>query len=231
VAGYTKADYDAQYSIGAEGEWGRPGGTTEIRVHYQRAAAEGFLHPRWDALVPHLGLTASDILVVAGCGFGWSVDYIETLLPGINVVGVDISDYVNAEKDTSDEAEIDEYIIAAGETPDSERGARVKAKFHTPGPKATVVVLQEDMKNNQSRNRVRQALGNVTPTHIITEDMVQEFTDVEIAEWVTELNKLTTTEKIHIISGEGIRTAENINTITGHRTLLVGGGQVEKDLP
>ena len=229
MAGYTKEEYDAQYSIRSEREWGHPSTRAEVRIGYQRAAMVDYINPRWDLLVSYLGLLSTDVVVLAGAGFGWAIDHIETLLPGIKVVGVDISDYIDSQKDTDDATEIDEYIVAGGLDPSTGRGGQIKAKYHTPGPKATVVVLKEDMKTNQSRNRVRQALGNNTPTYVITEDMIQQFTDSEIADWVTELDKLTTTAKIHIITNEMDRTVEDINALTGHRVLLVGA-VIDKDV-
>jgi hypothetical protein len=232
VAGFTKADFDNQYDIGAEGEWGHPGGTTEIRVHYQRKVLQDRVAGMWSALIPVIPLVASDIVVIAGAAFGWSADYVAGALPGINIVGVDISDYVEASKDADDTSEIEEYIAIAGVPSGDIRAQRVRAKYTSPGVnKATQVVLNEDMKTNQSRNKVRQALGNNTPTHVITEDMIQVFTDPEIADWVFELNKLTTTEKIHIISGEGDRTAEEINALTGHRVIVATSAGVLKDVP
>ena len=149
----------------------------------------------------------------------------------MNIVGVEISDYIASEKDTDDTTEIDEYITNGGLDPASGQGLLIHNKWCTPGvPRATQIVLQEDMKTNQSRNRVRQALGNQTPTHVITEDMIQEMTDLEIVEYSTELKKLTATETIHVISNEKIRTAENIFSLTGQRTILVHGGNIVKDL-
>jgi len=229
MAGYTKADYDASYSIRAEREWGHPSTRTEIRIGYQYEAMKDYINPRWDAIVAHLGLTTSDIIVVAGGGFGWAVEHLKTLMPGINAVSVDISDYIDAEKDTSDSTELDKYITDGGLDPLTGRGAQIKAKYSRPGARSKSIILKEGMNNNGSRNRVRQALGNNIPTHIFTENMIQEFTDIEIMDWVNELDKLTNTVKIHIITNEIDRTAESIAALTGHRTLLVGD-HVDKDI-
>ena len=234
MAGDTKADYDANYRFGAEGEWGRDDAhlRPEVKLHYLRSVQQPMAVALWDLLISYLGLTASDVLVVAGAGYGWSIEHIEVALPGINVVGVDISDYIAAEAGNTDESEIAEAILAVGLDPLTGRGLQIMQRWSTPGRNKNdnIVVLTEDMKSNQSRNRVRQALGNTTPTHIISENVMSTNTtdllDQEILDWTTELNKLTSTEVIHLMTVDGVdlsnsvRTAEEVFALTGHRTIL-----------
>lgn len=234
MAGDTKADFDANYSIRIERylPTNPPrGGRAEVRLGYQRSVmAETYLNPRWDALVPYIGLQSSDHVVIGGSAFGWSIDHIISLVPGINVVGVDISDYIDDEKDTDDSIEVSEYIIAVGLDPLTGRGLEIMNKHVTPGPKATVVVLKESMKTNQSRNKVRQALSNNIPTFIISEDMVNQMSDQDILDLIVEINKIPDVVIIHVMSGENDRTAENVVALTGHRCIIATSAGILKDV-
>ncbi len=230
MAGYTKADFDRMYSLRAEREWGHPATRPEVRLHYHYGVSQKRIAARWDAIVAHLGLTAADIIVVAGGGFGWAVEHLEQALPGINAVSVDISDYVDNEKGNDEGAEIDAAITAVGLDPLAGRGLQIKNKYFRAGPRSRSVVLKDDMLSVPSRNRVRQALGNNMPTHIFTEDMVGEFPETEIAAWVVEIDKIPA-ETIHVMSSETARSGTDVNTITGHRVLVVSGGVVHQDIP
>lgn len=229
MAGYTKADYDLNYDIGAEGEWGHPNTREGVRLHYVRAIQEQFFMPRWDAIVPHLGLLATHRVVIAGSGFGWSVDYLKVLVPGINAIGVDISDYVDGEKGVDEAADIDAAITAVGLDPLVDRGLQIHNKYVRPGPRSKSIVLKEDMESTRSRAAVVAELGR--PTHIITENMIQEFTDVEILQWRDQIDNFTTTDVIHVVSGTSrLRSPQDIATRTGHRVLLVGAGFIQDDV-
>lgn len=240
MAGYTKQDFDDRYLFAPERYMGgHPSTRQQVLLHYNRKWLKPtYIDPRWDAIVPLVGLTAADHVVIAGSAYGWSAERVLELVPGINIVNVDISDYIEAEKDSDDTAEVAGAITAAGLDPASGRGLEIMNMWASPGVnKAQTVVLKEEMKTVQSRNAVRQALGNNIPTYVFTEDMIQEFTDQEIAEWVTELDKLTSTVKIHVMSsvmldvGGTIRTAQDIRNLTGHRVIVSTSEGLLEDLP
>ncbi|MCK5433659.1 MAG: hypothetical protein KAJ03_13005, partial [Gammaproteobacteria bacterium] len=111
-------------------------------------------------------------------------------------------------------------LVGLDETVD--RGLEVYNAYETTGARTISVVLKEDMLSNRSRNEVKKALGNAAPTYIITEDMIQELSDVEIAAWVTEAEKLPGAVIVHIIGRETPRTAEELNALTGHKVIVVG---------
>ena len=74
---------------------------------------------------------------------------------------------------------------------------------------------------NQARNAVRQALGR-NPTFIVSEDMIQEFSDSEIEDWVTEINKFPGSPIVAHISSGKPRSATELNALTGHKCITYG---------
>lgn len=221
MAGWTKADFDAAYKFLPESRMGGwPAGQVPISVHYVRAFVEPIIRARWENIVPGiLNITAADHVVIIGAGFGWGVEVLVSMT-GANVVGVDISDYIESDQSVDEIADWDAAITLAGLDPAGPRGLEIKAAFHTPGPRSNVVVLKESMKTNQSRNKVRQALGNNIPTHIITEDTIQLFSDAEIAEFVADIDPIGA--QVSHINGGTPRTNLELAALTGHKCIQYG---------
>lgn len=226
---YTKADFDANYSIGAEGEWGRPAGTTEVRVHYIREAIAPLLAARWALIVPYLGLTDPEVIVVVGAAFGWGVEALEALLPGSDIVGTDISAYVQSVQSDDEDAEIDQNILDAGLALDDERAIRIANKWKSGQARKTVVVLDEDLSNPGSWNRVRGQLNNQEPSWIFIEDIEADLPDAEISDLATDLNRAPGT-KVWLTSTERTRTLTELATLTGHRCLLINSAGIHGDV-
>lgn len=203
MAGWTKADYDLNYDIGAEGEWGYPNTRAEVRLHYNWGIMQPLQQKWWANLVPLLGITAADRVCVIGAGFGWGVEALLAEAPGVTAIGIDISDYINAEKGTDEDADLDAAITAVGLDPATDRGAQIKTRFRRDGPRAKVTILQEDLSNNGSRNRVRNAIGGLDPTWIITEDTVQTMPDAELTQYTGYANDFTGAQVVHFLSGPG----------------------------
>lgn len=227
MAGYTKTDYDSLYSIrlriwdeAIQGYRRSP-----IRLHYHRAVIKrDYTDPRWVAVVPLLGITSSDRVVVAGAGFGWGVEKLIGLT-GCTAVGVDISDYIDATKDGTEEAEIDAAIIAAGFDPLTGHGLVAKNYAFTGELKSKQVILKQDLLSVKSRNAVKKALGQQNPTWVITEDMLTDFTDPELLAWKVEVDKWTGVNIAHILRENKLpnaKTAEEWATFTGHTIITVG---------
>jgi len=176
----------------------------------------------WNFLVPLLSLSSTDRIVVVGAGFGWGIEKLEDLT-NCTAIGVDISDYINDTKGISEAAEVDAAIISAGYLTTEGHGLEVRnAVLAQPRTKTTI--LKEDMFTNKSRNSVKQALGNQNPTWIITEDMISDFSDAEILEWKTEVDKLGV-PICHIVRenfGLNQKTLEEWNVLTGHTVISVG---------
>jgi hypothetical protein len=141
-------------------------------------------------------------------------------MTGANVVGVDISDYIESEQSVDEAAEWDAAITIAGLDPAGSRGQKIKAAFHTPGPRSTVVVLKEQLATAGSRNKVKQALGNNVPTHIITEDTIQLFSDAEIAEFMADIDPIGA--QVSHIHGGTPRTNLELAALTGHKCIQYG---------
>ena len=195
-----------------------------VQLGYHSVHIKPIIATRWEAIIPAvLNIQSTDKVVIVGAAFGWGVDKIKELT-GCKAVGTDISDYIENAKTTSEDTDLISAIQSAGYDETTGRGLAIFNYFSNPADRAVAVILKEDMLNIKSRNEIKKALGNASPTYIITEDMIQEQSDTEIAAWVTEANKLTATI-VHFISNELVRTAESINTLTGHKVIV---GSVEK---
>ena len=224
MAGYTKADFDANYSFRCERYLPSviQTGRSEVRLNYHSAFMSPILANRWDNIIPSiLNILSTDKVVVVGSGFGWGVDKLIELT-GCTAVGVDISDYIETAKTTDENADLIAAIQLVGLDETVDRGLEVYNAYATTGARTISVVLKEDMLSNRSRNEVKKALGNAAPDYIITEDMIQELSDTEIAAWVTEAEKLPGATIVHIIRRETPRTAEELNVLTGHKVIVAG---------
>ncbi len=224
MAGWTKADYDDAYLIRAERRHGgHPGSRREVKLNYHREVMLPFHDQWWSTIIPILGLTSADRVVLVGAGFGWGVEKLEEKVPGITVVGVDISDYIHDEKNNDERVDVEAACLAVGLGPTDPRTIELVGIYVQPGPRMKVNVRNEDLLSNGSRNRIRQALGNTFPTRIITEDMIQTLTDAEIAAWKAEIDPIGA-EVIHAVSGSADLTA--INAKTGHKVIHMNSGEV-----
>ena len=239
MAGYTKLDFDNNYWVWVERQIMAAGvnldliglkAPTKVRLRYHSAHIKPMLVNRWSNIVPALlNIQSTDKVVVVGAAFGWGVDAL-VAQTGCTAVGVDISDYIATAGLTDENAQL---IASIQEVPEymgispqglSPRGQAIYDFYAVPdGVARTIsVVLKEDMFTPKSRNEVKKALGNAAPTFIVTEDMIQQLSDVEITAWVTEAEKLPGATIAHIISKESPRTVEELNTLTGHKVILVG---------
>ena len=228
---YTKADYDNLYWFNAEAEWGHPNTRGPVWLHYNYGVMAPNLAKRWDWIVPHVGMQSTDHVVVSGCGFGWGIERIVELLPGINVVGLDISDYIIDNADTTEEADINAAITAVGLDPNTGRGAQIKAKYLPPGRNrkaAGITLLQEDLSTNQSKQRVRQALGNNWPNWVFTEDWMQDQSAAEAASFAGDVALLEANGGtiVHLMSTDtdvsGFLTVDQVAAATGQWVIHYG---------
>ncbi len=175
MTGWTKADFDANYSIRVErympgGGRGPSEGREEVRLSYHRAVIKPMLEDYWKQRVPDVyDIQPNDSVVIVGAAFGWGVEAL-IALTGANVIGIDISDYVATAKDTDESDEIDACIVKVGLDPTQGRGLEIKNTYYTPGPRCTTTILQEDMETQPSIKRVRQALNTNKIDWIIKEN-------------------------------------------------------------
>ena len=216
MAGYTKAEYDLLYRFRVSRYFGgETSGQEPVWINYHKYSMAPILADRWALCAPVLNIAPTERVLIVGAGFGWGVEAFiaET---GCATVGVDISDYVHAEKDNTEEAEIRSAIVAGGLDPDSGQGAAILAGVCDFQPRSNVIILNEDMQTNQSRGSIRAALGG-WPTVCIVEDMIDEnTTDQEITQINNALNLFAGTQRvIYMTDGQPNRTMQELQTLTG----------------
>jgi len=226
MAGYTKTDFDSLYSIRLRiwDEAIKGYRRSPIRLHYHRAVIyQDFIKPKWAAIVNKLGITSSDRVAIIGAGFGWGVEEVISLT-GCIAVGVDISDYIDATKNSTEETEIDAAIIASGYDPLIGHGLEAKNYAYAGDLKAKQVLLKENIAAVKGKNAIKSALGNKLPTWVITEDMLSDWTDADISVFVTGVNKLDVSV-CHVIRENYLinpRTIAEWQTLTGHTIIRIG---------
>lgn len=225
MAGYTKADFDADYEFYPERYFdGVLGDQAPVKVHYHRAMMSPVLAARWAKLQPILNILSTDFVCVAGSAFGWGV---EALIAesGATCVGVDVSDYVAAEKDNPETAELRAEIAAVGLDPDTGRGAALLAALDNGLPRSNIIVLQSDMSSQNERQLIRQALGGNWPNVVILEDLIDETTtDTEI----TQANNVAggfggPQRRIWITDGQAGRTLAQLQALVGVEVISTDG--------
>jgi hypothetical protein len=225
MAGYTKEQYEEQYKFRVCRYFGgmQPG-EQPIYIHYHRYSMKPILEQRWAACAPVLNIASSELVLIVGAGFGWGVEAFiaET---GCATVGIDISDYIDAEKTNTEEAEIRQHIINAGFDPDTGKGAAILNGVCDFQPRTNVIVLKEDAQTNQSRNAIRSALGG-WPTVCIVEDLVDSSTtDQEITQVQNALTLFAGEQRViwmHSGSLES-RTHQDLQTLTGAEVISPDG--------
>ncbi len=186
----TKADWDAAYKFGAEGDVGHTNTHAEVILHYNRifkAGQEAVTHAT--RLTAALGWTApGDTILIAGSGFGWTAEALEGL-GFATVVGTDVSTYIQGNKATSEDADIDAAISDVGLDPASGEGLEIKTRILARSggtgnrQRNSRGVLDEDGKNGGSRGRIKQALGlqgNERIEWVVTEAVIESLTDAEV---------------------------------------------------
>ncbi len=177
----TKADWDAAYDKGAEGEWGHPSTRAEVRLHYLRGNRQGLIDRVAGYYEGMLGPAAYNRrFVIVGGGWGFIADALLGL-GFTNIVVVDQSAYVQAEKDNDDRLEIITECAKVMLASDDERTLMILVDYSTPGPRrGTIPIVDADISTGSGRTAVRQALtpsGN--PQIVVTEDVMTSLEDAE----------------------------------------------------
>lgn len=200
-APWTKADYDANYRWRVERHMlgGGPSpteGRSEVVVRYHKWAMQPVLASMWARLQPILNILATDNVCVVGAGFGWGVDAViaET---SATVVGIDISDYINAEQSNTEETELRAQVTTAGLDPDTGRGLEVMNFIYDAQPRSNVVILQSDASTQNERQLIRGALGNNWPSVVIAENIIDDdWTDTEVQELRDRMNGFPQSQRL-----------------------------------
>ena len=225
MAGWTKDDYDAAYSIRVSRHFG--GDPNQIRCNYHKWAIQPILQNMWGRLTPILNIASSEHICVVGAGFGWGVEAViaET---GATVVGIDISEYIAAEQASTETAELRAAITAAGHDPDSGHGAVVLAGIDDGQPRANVIVLENDASSGPQRNEIRTALGGNWPSVVVYEDIIDDtMTDQDILNARNAGNGFGGAQRlIFIARPTAARSLADIQTITlGAEVISPDGGE------
>lgn len=225
MAGWTKADYDAAYSIRVERYFGgHPPGRAELKVNYHKWGMQPILAARWAKLVPALGLQSIDYICVIGAGFGWGVDAL-IAESGATCVGIDISDYIAAEQANTEEAELRANVVAVGLDPDSGRGLELMNIIYDGLPRSNIVILQSSASSQNERQEIRTALGGNWPTHSIFEDIVDDaWTDTDIINARNAGGGFGGQQTLYwIYTPTPNRSAQDLATLTGNVVALGDG--------
>jgi hypothetical protein len=176
----------------------------------------------------------SDVAIVGG-GFGWSCDVLAGL--GINAISVDISPYVLATKDQSEEAEIRENLVKFGFDPDNLPELVIGNDVVDPwaywlrpeGKRAVATVVDEDLSTTTSRRNVKQTLGNNIDC-IVSEFALDSYAAGDedgpalLAERCDDLRPNPACTVLHIIQPNVNDTFLNWKTAAQWRTFLDGLG-------
>lgn len=176
----TFADWNASYQINAEPN-GHPNTRGPVILNYHRAVILPGLRSRVAGLTTALGWIApGPALVIVGAGFGWLAELLETESGFTRVVALDPSIYIQTNKAGTEEADINAGILAVGLSPTSGEGLTLKGTLYDGAARTRSArgVLNELLDTNQSRNRVRTALGAV-PEVVLTESVLESLTDAE----------------------------------------------------
>ncbi len=211
MAGYTKAEYVAQYGFypkipGTEYRLARlkhPAllgvpDAVSLRLHYHPLRERVSAEQRADKLIAAKNIVATDSLIIFGGSFGWLGEAL-IAKTGCAAMSIDVSQYVQDTKDISPDDELIESIQAEGYDETTGVGLKLFNWFSDPAPRASITVLNEDMANGGSRARIRASLPR-NPTRIITEEVWQVLTPEEQATYQSRIDQFGL-ELIHIIDG------------------------------
>jgi len=223
----TKADFDAAYSFRVERYFGgHPNTRAEVRVNYHRWSMAPILNTMWVKLAPTLNIASTEKVLIVGAGFGWGIEAFinET---GAETVGIDISTYINTEKDNTEEVELRAAISAVGLDPDVGRGLELMGHIFDGNPRkdASVIVLDENMQTNQSRQAIKAALSNNWPSVCILENIIEETTlDAEIIQVNNAVNLFAGSQRvIWVTNRQSGRTLQQLQTLTGSEVISTSG--------
>lgn len=220
----TKADFDSEYSIGAE-PGGRPNTRPEVRLNYHRAVILPISTRRAQKLVDIFAWPTNSILLIVGSGFGWTAEALENDHGYTNIISIDSSAWIQSAKNTDESTEVDAAITAAGLDPTTGEGLTLKGKIHTPGNRrrASRDIEDENLSNNGSRNRVKAILGDIEIG--VTESVLSSLSDAEIlniSSWIDQTNPGIT--RVHLVttagSGSSQNPAYNWHTLAEYKVLL-----------
>lgn len=177
-----KSAFDESYSIGT----GLRNTTTgqELKLNYHRAVLRLGAADRATGIINAMNWTDLNMAtVIGGAGFSWLAEAFEDF-GFTTVVGVDISTYIQGNKNGTEEIELDGLIAGIGLDPATGEGLVIKNVVFDGGirTRASRGVLNANAALPAQRNQIRNALGlsgNQTPDVILSESVLENLTDQE----------------------------------------------------
>ncbi len=158
-----------------------------VYIHFNRVMQKPSSDRQRDRLIKALQLTSTSSIVLIGGAFGWTADSFQEMWPGFDIAVTDTSLVVQNEARATDEAEITAAIIAAGHDPKTGDGAKILAKYASPGRnRAIQTVIAEDSMTKQSGTLVKARLTNA-PDWIVTTGILSDLSDTEAVALDTKL--------------------------------------------
>lgn len=208
--------------------------------HYHWYGNQNGVNHRISGLLSQPGFASLTDVAVIGGAFGWLAEAL--VANGINAFSVDTSDYIVANEDVSEEAELRAALTAQGFDPD-DLGARVlfvkedgsvasesevwAAWLRADGKRTSIPVEQEDMSTNGSRNKVRQrAQGTLDAVldEYAMESCEDDTESLQLAERCEQVRPNPACTVVHMISGAGGDPRMNFKSGEDWRTLLDANG-------
>lgn len=233
----SRAGYEKYYKTRAERAGWKPAGdahaparSAPVYVHYNEFHfGEGQIALA-EQMKLAIGLDNAPVALI-GSGFAWTA---QGLVNGgtLAVVGTELSPYIHAAKDTSEEQDIRDFCVRSGIDPDVHK---VICWPDTPGaqfldgewrispldwwlPRGSVprspqwlTIVNEDGSNNGSRGRIKNELRDITGSqtgddihHIITEEVLNSLDDPDAANLVDWLQSASTQNNITPTGGADV---------------------------
>jgi len=233
---WDKALYDIMYRLPLW-QWGVRDYPRVPFGHYNWFANKQSTQNNITAMMAAPGFAqVSDVAIVGG-GFGWTADLLAGM--GINAVVVEISPWILANKDLSEEQQIRDDLTEFGFDPDN-LPTLIGPDYTTPvdpwqywlrpeGKRCIATVLEEDLSTNTSRRNVKQALNNNIDA-IVTEFALDAYEAGDdagpalLAERCDALRPNPACTVVHIIQPNENDTFLNWKTAAEWRTFLDGLG-------
>lgn len=198
---YDKALYDSFYSVRAW-EHGARDNPRVPRHHYNWYVQAPRIGRNLNALVGSPGWSSISDIAIIGGGFGWLGEQLLAADPTLNIINVETSPHVINQINTSEEAELRQYLIDDGFDPDNIdflmhpdqsrtlTNAEVWATWlRSDGLRGSTTTLDNDLSNNSQRRNVRQALGNNVDALVTEIALDGHETDLEIEDFLDRVER------------------------------------------
>lgn len=186
-----------------------------VQLGYHRVARQGESERQANLIINLLNLQDGMNILLIGATYGWTAEHMEAINSNLNVVSLDTSSLVKANKDLPETDDIRTKMIAQGLDPDGKDAWRL-AKLDDGGPRSRHhSVVHDDALTGQGRAKLRQ---------LIT---AQDY------DWAVSMQVLTWLADIEVVAlGNAMR---QVATNTGHFITPwlanKGGMQEEPDPP